>query len=268
MPLESQTPSAPSETGAGPVIENEIPAYRAISSLAVLSLVLGILSVFCFADLTFLIAAVAAIVTGFLADRRIQRLPDMLTGRGLAQGGLALGLVFGLAALTTDQVQTYLRKRDASRFASLYAGVLKKGSIDECLWYRVPPQVRKNVSPTEAVQQLQKSARDPSMMENYTGPIRGIKDRLASSPQETLAFDGIEQEGLEGLDPFALALLRLAGPGSKRFPAKEEFALLVLKGKKEGNKIDWWIEELQFPYKPKTHVLQEKPVDDGHGHGH
>lgn len=268
MALESQTSPAPSATDVQPVIENEIPAYRAISRLAVLSLVLGVLSVFCFADLTFLVAAVAAVVTGYLAERRIQRLPEILTGRGLAQAGLALGLIFGLAALTTDQVQSFLRKRDATRFANLYIGVLKKGSFDDCLWYRVPPSVRKNMSPADAVAQMQKSARDPSMMENQVGPIRAIKDRLASDPKETLTFSSIEQQGLEGLDPYALAVLRLAGPGSKRFPNKEEFALLVLKGNRDGNKLDWWIENFEYPYKPKTHVMATKPVDDGHGHGH
>ena len=78
---------------ASTVIENEIPAYRAISPLAVLSLVLGLLSLLCFTDPSFLVVAALAVTAGLLADRKIQRMPDVLTGRRLAQAGVALGLL-------------------------------------------------------------------------------------------------------------------------------------------------------------------------------
>src|SRR5262245_38867194 len=59
-------------------IENELPTYRAISNLAVFSVISGALASFSFADLTFLFFSVLAIVLGILAHRAIKRTPDVL----------------------------------------------------------------------------------------------------------------------------------------------------------------------------------------------
>ena len=80
----------------GSVIENELPAYRAISRLAVFSLIFGFLALFSFAHWFFYLFAVLAIVAGIAANVTIKRYPDMLTGRGLASAGIAMGLIFGL----------------------------------------------------------------------------------------------------------------------------------------------------------------------------
>ena len=71
----------------GAIIENELPTYRAVDRLAVVSAVLGIFSVFCFANLYFLAVAAAAVIIGILTDRRISRLSAELTGRGLRKPG-------------------------------------------------------------------------------------------------------------------------------------------------------------------------------------
>ena len=83
----------PSE-GRAAAIENEIPTYRAISKLAVTSLLCGVFSVLTFADPAFLILVVLAIITGLWAQVRIRRMPDILTGSRLAQTGTALAVVF------------------------------------------------------------------------------------------------------------------------------------------------------------------------------
>ena len=108
-------------------IENELPAYRAISSRAVLSVLCGILAVFSIASPFFYIFAVLAVVLGFTADWNIQRYPDILTGRGLAQTGAALGLIFGLGIFTVSSVQGYIHARNAENpgFEEVLGAVLK-----------------------------------------------------------------------------------------------------------------------------------------------
>ena len=128
------------ESKPASAIENEIPAYRAISPLAITSLILGALSILSFAHWFFLSFAVAAVVLGFLADRKIGRFSDVLTGRGFAQAGIGLGLIFGLAAVTTSAVQGYLRTSAATRFATAYAQVLQDKSLEDALWYQAPPE--------------------------------------------------------------------------------------------------------------------------------
>jgi hypothetical protein len=265
--IDSNTPALEAK---GPAIENEIPTYRAISGLAVISLILGLFSALSFAEYTFLIAAVLAVVTGLIAERRIRRLPDMLTGRGLAQAGIAMGLIFGLASVTIDQVQSFIRQRQARSFANSYVeNYIKKGGIPDAMFFRMPPEHRRNNTPQKAFDALQKQmqGRDQMMLQEQVRPIKTIKERLGSDPAESIEVAGIETHGQEGLNPFATVLIRLSGPGKGKYPA-EDFALLAMKADVNGGKYDWWIDQMLYPYKPKSFTPKSKPIDDGHGHAH
>ena len=99
-------------------IENELPTYRAISNRAVFSVICGVLASFSFADLTFLVFAVLAVVLGLMANVAIKRHPDLLTGRRLANAGIALGLIFGLTVITYTTVQNFILGREAAKFAA------------------------------------------------------------------------------------------------------------------------------------------------------
>src|SRR5262249_3478299 len=138
-------------------IENQIPTYRAISPEAVVSLICGVLAILSFAHWSFLICAVAAIVLGVRADRKIVRLSDVLTGRGLAQAGIALGLAFGLSAITLTVVQDWILARAASKFGRLYETVLAKGTLEDNLWYGQPPQARTGKTPEQIAKELRGS---------------------------------------------------------------------------------------------------------------
>ena len=109
MATDQKSSNLLSETTESSPIENELPTYRAISSRAILSVLCGILSLFSIANSFFFIFAVLAVVLGLTADWNIQRYPDILTGRRLAQTGVALGLIFGLGVFTANSVQSYIR---------------------------------------------------------------------------------------------------------------------------------------------------------------
>ena len=207
---------------------------------------------------------------GFTADRNIQRYPDMLTGRGLAQAGVALGLIFGLSVFTVYSVQSFVRKRNAEGFAKYYAEVLKTGDLAELLWLEIPPQQRKTVTAQEAFEKSRTAKKkEAAMYEMKTGPIRSLKKRLDSSKDQEVHFVKLENEGREGMVLVALALFEVHGPETTDFPKTEEHAAAVIKGVTEGGKgYEWWVDEVKYPYKPASGSLPEKPVDDGHGHAH
>ena len=73
MPIEPNLTQPTTETLPASAIENEIPTYRAISALAVFSLICGVLAVLSFAHGSFLISAAAAIVLGILADGQLDQ---------------------------------------------------------------------------------------------------------------------------------------------------------------------------------------------------
>jgi hypothetical protein len=263
------TPTAPqSAPTRGSAIENEIPTYRAISPQAVLALVFGVLALFSVTHLIFLVFALAAVVTGALADRKIQRLSDVLTGRRLARAGIALGLVFGLGAPTTWLVQIQIRQAEATKFAKRFTEILKNGSAEEAFWYKQPPALRKGKTPQEIIAEITKGSRDPRMLDRDLAPFRAIKSRLTAAKGEEIHFEKVERHDSEGFDSHAAALLELHGPGSKDFPETEQHALVVMKGSCRNGKMEWWVEGLRFPYTPSTYTAPVKPVDDGHGHAH
>lgn len=79
---------------AAPECEDDFAgAYRALSASAVVSGVLGLLSVLAFADWWLGAVPLMAIATGLAAYRRIKAAPDEFTGLYLAKAGMALGFV-------------------------------------------------------------------------------------------------------------------------------------------------------------------------------
>ncbi len=269
MATDHKSSNVLSEPTESSPIENELPAYRAISSRAVLSVLCGILAVFSIASPFFYIFAVLAVVLGFTADWNIQRYPDILTGRGLAQTGAALGLIFGLSIFTVSSVQGYIRTRNAESFSEYYAEVFKTGDLAHLLWLEIPPVQRKSVSAEDVMKKAQAKKQEAAMYEMKTAPLRNLNKRLDSSKDQEIHFVKLEGEAREGMNLVALALFEVRGPESKDFPNKEEYALAILKAMSEGGKgYEWWVDDLQYPYKPATATLPEKPVDDGHGHAH
>jgi hypothetical protein len=267
VPIEPNL--TPSPTGTLPVsaIENEIPTYRAISALAVLSLVCGILAVLSFAHPFFLISSAAAIVLGILADRKIRRLSDVLTGREIAQAGIALGLIFGLASITTASVQNWIVSREAAKFAKNYENVINTGSLEEANWYGKNPQVRSGKTPQELDAEIKKSAHNSFQLEGEQAALKKLKAEITAEGAK-LRFVKIEQHGKEKMEVFAAALYELHHPAGKEHPGGEEFVLAVLKGWNANRKYDWWVENLAYPYQPASYKPTATPVDDGHGHAH
>lgn len=117
------------------------------------------------------------------------------------------------------------------------------------------------------MKKAQAKKKEAAMYEMKTAPVRNLKKRLDSSKDQKIHFVRLEGEAREGMTLVALALFEVHGPESKDFPKEEEYALATLKGMSEGGKgYEWWVDDLQYPYKPATATLPEKPVDDGHGH--
>jgi hypothetical protein len=249
-----------------PVIENELPSYRAISGGAVASLLLGLASVLSFADRWFIIVGIAAIVIGLLAVRRINRYDDVLTGRGLAQAGIALGLVFSLSSVTIGAVQYWKLKQSAAQFGRMYAKVLQSGTMADIAWHRFDPATRKGKDPEGLLNEMVRNSSDPTTIDAYLGGLRAIQTRL-SRPGQRVRFVEIEASGYERLSPYAFALFEINGPGEDG-QEKREHVMIELKSNPDTPGLNWYITEAIYPYTRKSHALKAAPVDDGHGHGH
>ena len=257
------------------VIENELPAYRAISIRAVFSVVCGAVAIFTFAHPFFYLAAILAVVLGIAAHRAIRQHPDMLTGQRLANAGIALGLIFGLGCGTFTTVQSYIRTRMSEKFAHQYEGILQSNSLAELLWYNQHPDGRKDQTGEQIVKSIETAKpKDKMIIDTKYGSLLALNKRLKASKDEHVEFVALESVGEDDsrgteLPVFALAVYEVSGPGNKDFPEKRQYALAILKGKLKNKQYEWWVDEVRFPYTPKSFVPAAKgPPDDGHGHAH
>jgi hypothetical protein len=272
----STNQTAPLTAEAAPTnsspIENELPTYRAISTRAILSVICGALAAFSFAELWFLVFAALAIVLGVMANLAIKRRPDLLTGRRFANTGIALGLVFGLVVITYTTVMGIIISREASKFADVYAKVLKEGSFGDALLYRLDPESRKDKTAAAMEQEYQaQKARERGLAEQKMMSVLNIRKALQAKDTHlhlvAIENQGIDEERVDRVGFYAAALFELEGYDPKVHIQGGEYALALLKGSSKGRHYEWYVDNLVYPYKPRSYKAAPKPVDDGHGHG-
>ena len=251
-------------TWSSSAIENELPTYRAISLWAVGSLVLGVISGVTFASLGFLVASALAIATGAFALRTIRREPDRYTGAGLANVGIALGLMTGLAAPTYTVVQRTIIGRQANAYAEALCEAMREGGFPQALWYSSVPTARQQATADQMVEELQAQSESEPMPNPRVVALRAITDRLESSDEQHIHVEGIENRGYDGITPFAGILLRIDGPNPAGVPTTE-FAMLLVKGIDSDAHREWFVEEIQYPYERGS---ETQVVESAHGHDH
>jgi hypothetical protein len=262
--LNAASPGATSYS----TIENELPTYRAVSPRAVAALVCGVLAVTSYASPYFLVFAALAVVLGISADRRIQRMSDVLTGRRLAQAGIGLGMIFGLTALSINTVQGVVRKKQAEQCAREYLDHLKKDSFEQLAWFGQSPTVRMSTTPDQLAEQMSKDNEHREQAERRLMGVRQLKNAVDHAGAE-VHFEAIESHGEEGLDPYAAAIFEVHTPNAKDPEERERHALVFMKAAKSPKgQYEWYVESVTFPYQKATFSGPVKPVDDGHGHAH
>ncbi|HEV7857193.1 MAG TPA: DUF4190 domain-containing protein [Pyrinomonadaceae bacterium] len=100
-PVPSMPASQPWSTGGMQPQQQGMPSYSGTqnqqNTLAIVSLVCGVLSILCFG----LVTGIPAIITGYMQLNKIKSDPQTFGGRGLAIGGMATGAVGTLLTILT-----------------------------------------------------------------------------------------------------------------------------------------------------------------------
>lgn len=120
----------------------EIAQYRAVSRLAVVGLVCGLLSPLAMMAVPFWAVPALAMGLSALALWRIARPALALTGRKAAMVGLVLGLVFAVAAPTDWLVYRRHMRKEARQFADLWFDYLRHGQPQKAHQLTLPPAER------------------------------------------------------------------------------------------------------------------------------
>ncbi|CAN5913547.1 hypothetical protein BH23PLA1_BH23PLA1_12290 [soil metagenome] len=261
-------PNAPTQTSQGDTpFENEIPEYRAISGGAVFSLLLGLIAILSFVNPYFLLAAFAAVLFGALALRKIRRNAKILTGAGLANVGIALGLIFGLAAGTFTAVQTVLIGQQATGFAEEFARSIEAKDFAGAVSLQVPPSMRQGKTSAQVIEDMQQQSIEDFESDPRVTTIRQILDRL-DHPEQYLHVLGIETKGFDGLTPFAYVVLYLHGPPVNERPANE-YVMIEVRGEKQSGSNQWWVQTVTYPYEVGSAAMEVRAAHthaDGSSH--
>ena len=108
----------------------EIEQYRSVSALAIAAFLLGLISVSALAHPGAWVIPVAAVICGLVAQIRVTRRPDTLTGRQLAVIGMGLGLFFGCWGVSRYASYNWALTREARSFAEQWIAAVRDGELE------------------------------------------------------------------------------------------------------------------------------------------
>jgi hypothetical protein len=123
----------------------EVASYRALSSLAVVGLLVGLLSWLALFDTMFWLAPLAAVVISAVALRRIKIRTPELVGRSAALIGLMLGVTFLVAAPVDDLVYQYFLRQQARQFAEIWIDSVRHREVYKAHHVMLDPKRRRPV---------------------------------------------------------------------------------------------------------------------------
>jgi len=256
----SETPNTAASSSA---IENELTTYRAVSVLAITGFVAGLFSALSFASLFFLAASVLAVVFGAVALKRIRTYPDLLTGAGFANLGIAMGLIFGLSATTYKVSQQLVLNRQAAAFGKVFAEAANSGSLAEVLYYCIPPSGQAEETPEGVLLQMRQMMEQRQDSDPRLPVAERLIARMNSSDEEHIDLDRVLEAGFDGTKPEAYVRLVVHGPNDGRYD-ETEAVLLQISADIHNGRRGWWVEDLTYPF-----VDEDVPevVAPAHSHG-
>jgi hypothetical protein len=259
------TPTAPTDRVASwSSVENELPTYRAVSVWAIVSLLLGVASIFSFAHNSFLAAAVGAIITGAIALRMVQKYPDLVTGKGLANVGIGLGLAFGLSSFTIGFTQSLLLKKEVEKFAAEYAEVVETGSFAKMMFMQLPSDQRAETTPEKFMADLQQNTNGEFEGDPRTQSVKDVLAYLSGPEAGHAHVARVEQVASSGLTPLGFFVVNLETSDPKK-EKSSQFLGVQVRSDKVGSKRGWHVDSLIFPY---SLGANENIVESAHGHDH
>ena len=126
--------------------ESSLVEYRRISVLAVVSCLLGVLSITTFSGPLLLALPVAGVGIGLLALAKIAAGEGRLAGRRLALAGIFLAVLFGVAATARPMVHRQLLHRQAEAFTRQWFQLIAEGEVEQAVDL-VNPEVKSHWIP-------------------------------------------------------------------------------------------------------------------------
>ena len=176
-----------------------VAQYRSVSSLAVLSAVLGVGSLLALVSEVLLVVPLLGIVCAVLALRRIATSEEQLAGRGAALVGLALSLAVGSGVYVRDVVRDRLIAAEAKQWGLEWCELLLDGQLLTALELKNPPESRRTFDDSLAEYYETNEVAAEAFQEFKDDPVVAL---LSDAPEgarvEPGKLVGIERNGRGG----------------------------------------------------------------------
>lgn len=164
----------------------ELATYRAVAPQAVLGLIGGLLAPLAFVDTMLWGLPLVGTFFSWWALRRIRRNPTAMSGRKMATVGLALSLIFLVAAPTDMLVHRRLMADEARQFAALWFKYLAEEEPQKAHQLTTAPQTRRPLD-DGLWPYYRNTSRNRQDLENYVKtPL--IRSLLALGPKARIRF--------------------------------------------------------------------------------
>lgn len=131
---------------------DELGQYRSLSSMAVVSFLLGLCSFLMLASPVLVVVPLAAIAMALLAMRGIANSDGGLTGTRLALSGIGLAVLFGVAAYARVAVRDELMQQQVEQASEQWLGMAADGDVDAMLEFMTKPAADKLKPAVEVAQ--------------------------------------------------------------------------------------------------------------------
>lgn len=263
------------ETLPPQLTETRVENYQALSVMAMVCLVTGILSIAAMAHPIFWVLPVVAVLIGLLALRRIRRSEGELTGETPATAGMTLGAVFLLAGFGAFYVPRWQGKRDAIDLGYRFLQYLQAGETTRAMNLTHPPgyQLPENANFAEALATNRKAQKQ---LASFVAdePIVRVLGRLGG--KSTISLYDTEAYGrIEGEEGAYVVYQIDYEEGNQR----QQFLLMLhcmyRRNVKKPTEGGWFIHNITGPPYPSRSVrVREAAVhqhgggEEGHDHDH
>jgi hypothetical protein len=178
--------------------DDEVVAYRSLSSLALAGLLAGLLSPLAFFGFSLWLLPLAATVVSALALRQIAVQAPNLVGRKAALTGLLLGVTILVAIPTNTGVYFYFIRAEARQFAAKWLEDVRNGDVLAA--HQLTLDARKRSGPDVDLPALYKKREDlkkvfdlfrtQDVMRTLFALGRAAEYRYYETPQERTMDDG------------------------------------------------------------------------------
>ena len=166
--------------------ETALAQYRPYSAAAVVGLLLSAVSIVAFWHPILWCLPVIAAIANIFALRRISHFAPELAGRGLTLTGLALSLIFGIAAPTRLEVVVEARRADARNVALRWFAYLRDGEPEKAAQLQLEPRFRK-LPGDDVWAYYRHQPKGPEYMEQFV-LARSVRNLLALVKQAQVRY--------------------------------------------------------------------------------